>query len=101
MFGFRPATAGDAEKLAQWLLGEAAPYEYDAERLKEAAYTRLRALKIEPPTPGRVERLVHSVLRRYDERFCRTTLARLWCQKGPDLPPGLSPLHIIRLIYAN
>jgi len=47
-FGFRPATAGEAEELAEALLGEAAPYEYDAERLKGAACTRLRALKIEP-----------------------------------------------------
>ena len=57
-FGFRPATSGDADELAGWLLEEVAPYEYDAERLKEAAYTRLRSLKIEPPTPGRVDRLV-------------------------------------------
>lgn len=76
-FGFRPITTGDAIKLASWLLEEAAPYEYDAERLKEAAYTRLRALKIEPPTPGRVERLVRSALRSYDERFCESTLGRL------------------------
>ena len=55
--GFRPATIGDAEELASWLLEEVAPQEYDAVRLKEAAYARLRALKIEPPTPGRVDRL--------------------------------------------
>ncbi|MBA2712695.1 MAG: Tn3 family transposase [Rubrobacteraceae bacterium] len=76
-FGFRPATAGDAEELASWLLEEIAPQEYDAERLKEAAYARLRALKVEPPTPGRVDRLVHSALRSYDERFCEATLGRL------------------------
>lgn len=38
---------------------------------------RLRALKVEPPTPSRVERIVRSALRRYDERFCETTLGRL------------------------
>ena len=76
-FGFRPATAADADELAAWLLQEVAPYEYDAERLKEASYTRLRALKIEPPTPGRVDRLVRSALRSYDERFCQVTLRRL------------------------
>ena len=63
--GFRPATIGDAEELASWLLEEVAPQEYDAVRLKEAAYARLRALKIEPPTPGRVDRLVRSSLRSY------------------------------------
>jgi TnpA family transposase len=74
---FRPATTGDAEGLASWLLEEVAPYEYDAGRLQEAAYARLRALKIEPPTPGRVDRLVRSSLRNYDGRFCRATLGRL------------------------
>ena len=74
---FRPATTGDADELAAWLLEEVAPYEYDAERLMEAAYTRLRALKIEPPTPGRLNRLVRSSLRSYDEHFCETTLDRL------------------------
>lgn len=76
-FGFRPATTGDAGELATWLLEEVAPYEYDAERLTEAASTRLRSLKIEPPTPGRLNRLVRSALRSYDERFCQTTLERL------------------------
>jgi len=75
--GFRPATVGDAEELASWLLEEVAPYAYDAERLKEAAYAHLRALKIEPPTPGRVDRLVRSSLRSYDERLCETILGRL------------------------
>lgn len=56
---------------------EVAPYEYDAERLREAAYARLHALKVEPPTPGRTERLVRSALRSYDERFCENTLERL------------------------
>jgi len=60
--GFRPATTGDADELAAWLLEEVAPYEYDAERLKGAAYARLRALKIEPPTPGRLDRLARARL---------------------------------------
>ena len=76
-FGFRQATAGDADELASWLLDEVAPYEYDAERLMEAAYTRLRALKVEPPTPGRMDRLVRSSLRGYDERFCEAIFGRL------------------------
>ncbi|MGF1470117.1 MAG: Tn3 family transposase [Rubrobacteraceae bacterium] len=76
-FGFRQATVDDAQGLAEWLLEEVAPREYDAERLMEAAYARLRILKVEPPTSGRVERVVRSALRSYDERFCETTLGRL------------------------
>lgn len=41
-----------AGELAEWLLEEVAPREYDAERIKEAAYARLRALKIEPAHAG-------------------------------------------------
>ncbi len=76
-FGFRPATLGDADALADWLQEEVAPREYDPQRLVEAAYARLRALKVEPPTPGRVERAARSALRRYDERFREQTLSRL------------------------
>ncbi|MDP9474213.1 MAG: Tn3 family transposase [Actinomycetota bacterium] len=76
-FGFRSATVEDADALADWLLGEVAPREYDPERLTEAAYARLRALKVEPPTPQRVERAARSALRRYDERFREQTLSRL------------------------
>jgi len=79
-FGFRPATVEDNGALADWLLEEAAPREYDPERLKEAAYARLRALKVEPPTPSRVERAARSALRRYDGRFRQQTFSRL--------PPG-------------
>ncbi len=76
-FSFRQATVEDAEGLAEWLLEQVTSREYDAERLMEAAYARLRILKVEPPTPGRIERVVRSALRSYDGRFCETTLERL------------------------
>ena len=76
-FGFRPATAEDADALAEWLSEEVGAREYDLERMREAAYVRLRAFKVEPPTAGRIERATRSALRRYDERFREQTLARL------------------------
>ena len=76
-FGFRPATVEDAEELAGWLLAEVAPLEYDVERIEGVARDRLSALKIEPPSAGRVRRLARSALSRYDDRFCETTLGRL------------------------
>ena len=95
-FGFRPATVEDAENLSDWLLEEVAPREYDAERLAEAARFRLRALKIEPPTPGRLERAARSSLRRYDERFREQTLSRLSPRALAELDalvPGPDALH--------
>jgi hypothetical protein len=99
-FGFRPATVEDTDALADWLLGEVAPREYGLERLIEAAYARLRALKVEPPTPQCVERAARSALRRYDERFRERTLSRLSPKTlaeldalllGPDSSHGARP----------
>lgn len=67
------------------------------EHLKEAACTRLRALKIEPPTPGRIERLVRSALRTYDERFCETTLGRLPENSMAEMDALLSEPHTTEL----
>ena len=98
-FGFRPATVEDTEALTDWLSEEIVPREYDLERMKEAAYARLKAIKVEPPTPGRLKRAVRSALRRYDERFCAITLSRLSPASlaeldalllGPDVLPGAS-----------
>lgn len=76
-FGFRQAAVEDAEELAEWLLEKVAPRDYDVECLMEAAYARLRIMKVEPPTSGRVERVVRSALKSYDERSCQTTVGRL------------------------
>lgn len=76
-FGFREATAEDGEDVAAWLLVEVLPWEQDAGKLREAFYSRCRALKVEPPTPGRVDRFVASAARRFEERFCASVFGRL------------------------
>lgn len=76
-FGFREATVRDGEDVASWLLEEVLPREQDTEKLRAVFYERCRALKIEPPTPGRVERLVVSAARRFEERFCSSVFGRL------------------------
>jgi TnpA family transposase len=76
-FGFREATVQDGEDVASWLLAEVLPREQDTEKLREVFYERCRALKIEPPTPGRVERLVASASRRFEEHFCASVFERL------------------------
>jgi TnpA family transposase len=75
--GFREATVADAETLGQWLCDEVLPQERRYEHLQTAAYARCRELKIEPPTAERLERLVRSAMRRYEESFCAQILARL------------------------
>ena len=41
------------------------------------AYQRLHQMQIEPPTKGRMERLVTSALHRYEHLFFASTAARL------------------------
>jgi hypothetical protein len=40
-------------------------------------YPRLRAERIEPPTPEQVERLIHSATHSFEKNFCTATLAQL------------------------
>lgn len=76
-FGFREATAEDGENVAEWLLEEVLPSGQDLEKLREAFHSRCRILRIEPPTPGRMDRLLASVSRRFEDRFCASLFGRL------------------------
>ncbi|MDQ5853669.1 MAG: DUF4158 domain-containing protein, partial [Chloroflexota bacterium] len=75
--GFREGTLQDAEHLTMWLEQEVVPREQQLERIKEAAYQWYRSHKIEPPTPDRLERLVRSALRSFEDQLCVTIHARL------------------------
>jgi len=64
-FEFRETTNEDNEIITEWLYKN---YEcYDKIKVKEAAYKRFRDLKIEPPTPDRMDRLVISVNFNYEK----------------------------------
>jgi len=78
--GFREATVQDGEALVVWLLEHQVPHEQRLEQLREVAYGWCRGNRLEPPTPDRLERLIRSALRTYDERLCRAVLQRL----GPE-----------------
>jgi len=45
--------------------------------VRAALYARCRELRLEPPTPDRVDRLVRSVMHTAEERLCATILTRL------------------------
>ncbi len=78
--GFREATDEDAAAPGRWLTGQALALERRHDRLVAAARERCRALRLEPPSPERLERLVRSALHRQEEAFCTALIARL--------PPG-------------
>lgn len=75
--GFRPATEADERRWTGWLAEELAGVELDRQRLAAAVLTRCRQEKVEPPTSGRVERVVASALRQFEDAFCGRTVARL------------------------
>src|ERR1700730_14850876 len=46
-------------------------------RLKAAVHERCRFLRIEPPTPDRIERLIRSAIAEFERKFCEALLSRL------------------------
>jgi TnpA family transposase len=76
--GYRESTQSDFDALQAWL--SAHPILYEDHRhttLQDILYQRLRTLQLEPPTPERVERLIRSALRGFEDRFFETTSQRL------------------------
>jgi hypothetical protein len=45
--------------------------------LKEIVYERYKELKIEPPQPGRIDRIIRSAVNSVDEQFYTITLKKL------------------------
>ncbi|WP_406739229.1 DUF4158 domain-containing protein [Streptomyces sp. NBC_00853] len=76
-FGFRECTAEDQAQLAEWLAAELCGVELNRDRLAEAVVVRCRRDRMEPPTPGRIARLVGSAVTTFEERFCTATVGRL------------------------
>lgn len=77
VLGFREVTVEDSQQMIVWLCEHPLTQVRQLEHLKAIVYQRFRDLKIEPPTPDRVERLIRSALRASEEQFCAAILAKL------------------------
>ena len=77
LFGFRLVTVADGEEMVDWLKAEIIPSEQRIEPISELVYQRFRELQIEPPTPGRVERLIKSAVASHEADFAEQTLDQL------------------------
>ena len=75
--GFREASVADGEALVIWLGKEVLTTTHRPEHLKEALYQRCREIRIEPPTPDRVERLIRSALQQFENQLGERVLHRL------------------------
>ena len=74
----RQATVDDATALSEWLAEQLLhTHSRDLNRLRAAAYTRCRALSIEPPSAQRLDRILKSAVAAYEERFCASIVGRL------------------------
>jgi len=90
--GFRVATVADQEEMTAWLAVNVAYAERRPERVREELLAEFRAQRIEPPTPGRVLRIVRSALRvaeqtwslRISQRLDPPTVGRLLNLLAPD-----------------
>jgi hypothetical protein len=75
--GVRESTVQDYDEMIAYLIAHDVPNDHQIEHLKAKVYARFRELQIEPPTPDRVERLVRSALRTYEQQFCAVIHAQL------------------------
>jgi hypothetical protein len=92
--GFRECSVADADKLTEWLAANACEAERRPELVRDELLVRCRAERIEPPAPGRIDRIVRSALRQAEQaligrivgRMPADTTARLRALIAMDVP---------------
>lgn len=96
-FGYRVATTEDAHVLTEHLLEYVRREDPDFELLKAELLNKCRLLQIEPPTEGRIERIVNSVLRQFHEQVCALINKRLGASSRHRLDALLEDETVQRL----
>lgn len=75
--GFRKAKVSDARAVVEWLIEKVLVTEASLEHLHEIVKGQFLSLKIEPPTNGRIERLIRSALRTFETNFFESIRQKL------------------------
>jgi len=75
--GFRKAKVSDARAVVEWLIEKVLVTETSLEHLHEIVKGQFLSLKIEPPTNGRIERLIRSALRTFETNFFESIRQKL------------------------
>ena len=75
--GIRPATAEDFKAVETWLREEVVPWDHHLRHLQDAVLGWYRSRQIEPPTEGRMDRLVRSAIRTHEAAIYEGTVAKL------------------------
>jgi hypothetical protein len=80
--GYRECSVGDADKLVVWLVDHVAQAERRPEQVRDELLSRCRAERIEPPSDGRIDRIVRSALHQAEEALCVRVTSRLGAGGG-------------------
>jgi Domain of unknown function (DUF4158) len=75
--GFRECSVADAEALVEWLVTDVTQSERSGERVREQLMARFRDEQIEPPTSGRIDRIIRSALSRGEDLLFAQVSGRL------------------------
>jgi TnpA family transposase len=75
--GVHEATLADEEAVVEWLCKEVVAEQRQEEALIASFSARCKEQLIDPPTPDRVRRLVHTAIHRFDERLCASIMQQL------------------------
>ena len=76
-FGFRETNREDFERLREYLLQNMVSQQRQMKQLKESIYRQCRQWRVEPPTSGRIERIIRSAIRECDELVYKDIASRL------------------------
>ncbi|MDQ4075389.1 MAG: Tn3 family transposase, partial [Chloroflexota bacterium] len=88
--GFRESTSQDLQDLAAWLCEHVLAHDQHLDHLKAVVYERCRELRIEPPAPQPIERLIRSAIRSYEDQFYTSVLTQLTPTMRAELDALLS-----------
>jgi hypothetical protein len=77
LLGFRPFDTEDADRLAAWLREELFPVDQTLQHLQASVLDWCRENRVEPPTPGRAERIIRSAVRTYESGFYQAIFGKL------------------------
>ncbi|WP_406911560.1 DUF4158 domain-containing protein [Bacillus sp. 179-I 2A5 NHS] len=75
-FGFHEFTANDMPVFQKWLVDQV-NFTHDTDYLRAKAYEQFRKWKIEPPTLGRLNRMIDSAINTYEINFFESTCHNL------------------------
>ena len=87
--GFRTGTVDDAQAVLDWMTTQGQLLEdHNFDRLQEMAYERYKELKVEPPPPKRLQRLIRSAVHAADKRRYQ----KIFRELSPETKAGLDAL---------